>query len=139
MATPFDQVSAAVARVQRELVLARFLGKIAVDQGLAEVRSRLEAAVFPVPPEERGADTTDQETSDTGAAALGDDGGRGPTPGLVDADELALADYDSLPASDIVAKLSGLDPDELDAIERYELAHRERRTVLGRIRQLRAS
>ena len=36
-----DKVPPAADRVRRELVLARFLGKLAVDQGLRELRSRL--------------------------------------------------------------------------------------------------
>lgn len=138
MVTPFEQMPAVVERVQRELVLARFLGKIAVDQGLAELRSQIESAIFPrvpdndVPVRERpAADATSPDTT----TAPGDS----PAVSPVDAEELALADYDHLPASDIVAKLGGLEPEELDAIERYELARRHRRTVLGKIGQLRAS
>jgi hypothetical protein len=141
MVTPFDQVPAAVERVQRELVLARFLGKIAVDQGLAELRSRIESAIFPSMPGENptaddrvGADSTSSDPS----PAQGDEPAGSP-PDAIEADELALSDYDHLPASDIVAKLGGLELEELDAIERYESANRQRRTVLGKIRQLRPS
>jgi hypothetical protein len=141
MVTPFDQVPAVVERVQRELVLARFLGKIAVDQGLAELRSRIESAIFPSMPgddatvhDRVGADAT---SSDPSTARC--DEPTEPLPDAIEADELALADYDHLPASDIVAKLGGMEPEELDAIERYESANRQRRTVLGKIRQLRPS
>ncbi|HSL74748.1 MAG TPA: hypothetical protein VK853_09775 [Ilumatobacteraceae bacterium] len=128
MVSPFDQVTSAINRVQREVVLARFLGKLAVDQGIAEVRQRIEAiradVVEPAPSAAEPAGTPavppGPTTMPTGAS-----------------DELALADYDSLPASAIVAKLDGLEPDELDAIETYELHQRGRRTILGRIRQLR--
>ena len=51
---------------------------------------------------------------------------------------LALADYDHLPASDVVSKLAGLEPDERDAIEAYELSGRRRRTILGKIEQLKS-
>ncbi len=51
---------------------------------------------------------------------------------------LAIPSYDSLAASQVVARLAGLRPDELDAIARYEQAHRGRKTVLGRIAQLQA-
>ncbi len=143
MVTPFDQVPAVVERVQRELVLARFLGKIAVDQGLAELRSRIESAIFASVPGDdqpsRERPTADDAGQDTATTATPGDAHGETSIDLVDAEELALADYDHLPASDIVAKLGGLEPDELDAIERYELARRQRRTVLGKIRQLRAS
>jgi hypothetical protein len=52
--------------------------------------------------------------------------------------DLALPDYDHLPASQIVALLGDLDSAELDSIEAYERAHRHRRTVLGKLDQLRA-
>ena len=53
------------------------------------------------------------------------------------ASELALPDYDHLPASQIVAMLGDLDTDELGEIETYERANRNRRTVLGKFAQLR--
>ena len=36
-----DKVPSAAERVKREIVLARFLGKLVVDQGVRELRSRL--------------------------------------------------------------------------------------------------
>lgn len=51
---------------------------------------------------------------------------------------LPLDGYDHLAARQVVDRLAGLDADELDAVERYELAHRRRRTVLGKIEQLRS-
>lgn len=51
--------------------------------------------------------------------------------------DLALPDYDQLPASQIVAMLGDLIPDERDDIEHYERANRGRRTVLGKLDQLR--
>jgi hypothetical protein len=52
-------------------------------------------------------------------------------------EDLALPDYDHLPAVDVVRALSGLSTVERDAVERYERAHRQRRTVLGKLAQLR--
>lgn len=51
-------------------------------------------------------------------------------------DELAIAGYDTLAASQIVPLLAGLSPAELAEIRRHEEANRRRRTVLGRIAQL---
>jgi hypothetical protein len=51
--------------------------------------------------------------------------------------DLALPDYDHLPASQIVAMLDDLISDERDDIEHYERANRGRRTVLGKLDQLR--
>ena len=58
---------------------------------------------------------------------------------IPDATSLALADYDHLSSAQIVAKLEGLDAVERDAIERYERNGRHRRTVLGKLDQLRTA
>jgi hypothetical protein len=52
------------------------------------------------------------------------------------ADELPIEEYQSLAASQVVARLPALTSDELGEVRRYEAAHRGRRTVLGRIDQL---
>jgi hypothetical protein len=61
-----------------------------------------------------------------------------PTPDAADAATLgaALADYDTLSASQVVRRLEGLVPDELRAVQRYESATRHRRTILNRANQL---
>ena len=60
---------------------------------------------------------------------------RGPAP-RHGADELPIEEYQSLAASQVVARLPALTADELGTIRRFEAAHRGRRTVLGRIDQL---
>lgn len=52
------------------------------------------------------------------------------------ADELPIDEYESLAASQVVARLDGLAPDELRRVRRFEAAHRSRRTVLGKVDQL---
>jgi hypothetical protein len=47
--------------------------------------------------------------------------------------ELAIPSYNSLAASQVVSRLEGLTVAELEAVRRYEEAHRGRRTVLGKI------
>ena len=49
---------------------------------------------------------------------------------------LAIPDYDTLSASQVVRRLDGLGPDELDAVRRHEAAGRMRRTILHRVDQL---
>jgi hypothetical protein len=49
---------------------------------------------------------------------------------------LAVPDYDSLAASQVIARLAALAPAELEAVRHYEEATRGRRTILGRIAQL---
>lgn len=123
-----DNFPGTVTKARQQLEFARFVGKMAVDQGAIELRRRLAPPVTrsdpdrsraPEPPE------ANNETAEEGSGKL--------DLGLA---ELALPDYDQLPASQIVSKLSGLTLNELNALEVYETAHRQRRTVLGRIRQL---
>ncbi|HEV3133140.1 MAG TPA: hypothetical protein VG348_00375 [Acidimicrobiia bacterium] len=49
---------------------------------------------------------------------------------------LVIPDYDELSASQVVERLDGLPPSELDAVRAYEEAHRARRTILYKIEQL---
>jgi hypothetical protein len=49
---------------------------------------------------------------------------------------LAIPGYDSLAASQVVARLEGLTTAELEQVRRYEQANRNRRTVLGKVAQL---
>jgi hypothetical protein len=51
---------------------------------------------------------------------------------------LPIPGYDALSASQVVERLVGLGADELDAVRSYELANRNRRTILGKIDQLTA-
>jgi hypothetical protein len=51
---------------------------------------------------------------------------------------LPIPGYDQLAASQVIARLPGLSPGELDRIEGHESAHRHRRTILAKIAQLQA-
>ncbi len=53
-----------------------------------------------------------------------------------EASGLAIPGYDSLAASQVVPRLAGLSAEELTAVGAYESAHRARRTILNRVRQL---
>jgi ferritin-like metal-binding protein YciE len=57
---------------------------------------------------------------------------------LASAQDLAIADYDSLNAQQVVAKLDGLSGRELSEIAAYERRNHNRRTVLTRIDSLQA-
>jgi hypothetical protein len=50
--------------------------------------------------------------------------------------ELPIPGYDALSASQVVERLLGLSVVELQAVHAYETAHRQRRTILGKIEQL---
>ncbi len=125
-----EDTPAALGKARRELSNARFIGRFAVDKGIAQVRSRLQ-------PEAPSTVTGTREPTVV-AAAPSDvvDSATVDRSCDVSADDLALPDYDTLPAIDVVAKLETLGADERLAIERYELANRQRRTVLGKLAQL---
>ncbi len=55
------------------------------------------------------------------------------------ADDLPISGYESLAAIHVVERLGSLTPAELELIERFETAHRGRRTILARVAQLRES
>ena len=55
-----------------------------------------------------------------------------------DSSRLAIPDYDSLSAFQVVPRLEGLGGEELEAVRDYEQATRGRRTILNRIAQLQA-
>jgi hypothetical protein len=57
-------------------------------------------------------------------------------PSAPPAPELAIPEYDQLSASQVVERLEGLSAGELAAVREYELAHRGRNTILGKITQL---
>lgn len=75
----------------------------------------------------------------TGRAFTDGDGdvAGGAPPGHASAD-LPIEDYENLAASQVVARLERLGPDQLELIETFEAAHRGRRTIIGKIEQLRA-
>jgi hypothetical protein len=53
-------------------------------------------------------------------------------------DSLPIPGYDALSASQVVERLAGLSTDELGDVRAYETAHRNRRTILGKIDQISA-
>jgi hypothetical protein len=50
--------------------------------------------------------------------------------------ELAIPDFDSLAASQVIPRLEGLSADELEAVRAYEAGRRGRKTILNKIAQL---
>jgi hypothetical protein len=128
-----DKVPSTAERVKREIVLARFLGKLVVDQGVRELRTRLTPSGPEQPPDVSDPPVT-VPVEEIDAAAP--DAQR--VVDVPDVTSLALADYDHLSSAQIVGKLDGLDEVERGAIERYEIAGRHRRTILGKLEQLRS-
>jgi hypothetical protein len=130
---------------------ARLFGQFAVKFGEAEMRRRFgdveQQAVgllkmFGLLPDD------ESDAAPTGSAAtspppsvvtrLEPVGGNGEAPSGPAVDDLAIPDYDSLSASQVVTRLEGLSPDELEAVRAYEAAHRGRKTILNKAAQLQA-
>lgn len=127
-------VSAQKSKWDQQVVLARFLGQMAVGQARQEIRRRLTTS--PAPRDAADSTMTAQPTG-TGAAsgsvsqpATGDE--------ALDVSALAIDHYDELSASQVIDRLAYLDAGQLDAVHHYESRHRRRRTVLGRVEQLRS-
>jgi hypothetical protein len=129
---------------------ARLFGQFAVRQGEAEMRRRLVGfeeqttgllralGVLPDDDQDRGTDGADMLSPERAARRSY----RAPAPAPEQAEpepdvvDLAITDYDSLSASQVVTRLPGLTLDELEAVRAYEAAHRGRKTILNKIAQL---
>ncbi|RLE22893.1 MAG: hypothetical protein DRJ50_06975 [Actinobacteria bacterium] len=129
-------------KARQQIVLARFVGKIAVDRGAREVRHLLLGEVDHRPrPAPQGQENPDDESNDATSPSedhLTADRTDGTDRVCPEQESLALPDYDQLPAAHVIAKLPSLSQGERDAIENYEICGRHRRTVLGKLTQLRA-
>ena len=118
-------------RVELELGNARVVGRFVVNMGQREMSDRLD-------------DFLSNGTSEAEAAHV--DAGPPPAPAAPPrpapdpaAEAIvggALADYDTLSASQVVRRLESLGPEELRAVQRYEASTRNRRTILNRAGQL---
>lgn len=74
----------------------------------------------------------DADASQTDAAAPEDPS----QPSTPSSSHLAIPDYDLLAASQVVRRLDGLDPDQLEDVRVYEAATRDRRTILHKIARI---
>lgn len=131
-----------VERGRNQVTMARMVGQFAVQQGQAEASKRLgpfqdqveavlvDLGVVPRPAPPRPEPVVDPVPVVVPVPDLE------PEPPAEPAVELAIPDYDSLAASQVVPRLRALDDDELEAVRRYEAAHRGRKTILNRVAQL---
>jgi hypothetical protein len=129
-------------QVQAQATMARMVGKFAVNQGQKEAEKLVHRLTGDAPtafsPQTGGPGTGTAKKTTPVARAQAPTGGNGSTPRPSD-DELAIPGYDALAASQVVPRLAGLAPDELEAVRRYEAATRNRRTILARIQQLQST
>jgi hypothetical protein len=150
------------AQLGGQIAMARVVGQFAMAQGRKELARRLSpvgstGAGRPVPAGSAtgaavdgtsvGPDPTFEGLLACSEPALSADAaarsGGGPAGSSSPASEarpdpsgLAIPGYDSLAASQVVQRLAGLADEELAAVGAYESAHRARRTILTRVRQL---
>ncbi len=119
-----------VGNLSSQFTAAKLAGRLAVEEARAELA--------------RSGD--DGEASGTHGFGT-NNGGASSTPRVVrstpttgpGAELLAVPDYDSLSASQVLPRLAALGPDELEAVRVYEDEHRGRRTVLAKIAQMQSS
>lgn len=130
--------------------VARMVGQFAVQMGTRQVQSylarqRADAGSAPgsASPAPASGDAAAEATAgaftttEPVAAAPAEPAAPAAPVAPPSADELPIPGYDTLAASQIVARLDGLQADQLAAVAAYEAAHRNRKTVLGKIEQLR--
>lgn len=153
--TARDQLPSLIERgrqqVNSQLGLARMMGQYAVAEGEKKVRAGAEQVASTVgtlldqaqaPPA-----TTAVAPPRPSAASSAAAGEPAPSPNghaarpkgaAAVGDHLAITGYDTLSASQVVQRLAGLAPEELEAVRRYEEETRGRRTILSKVAQLQA-
>jgi hypothetical protein len=136
-----------VERGRSQIVLARLIGKYTVRHGSSLAEGVVSQAAGQAQGALRRVGLTGAPASGP-ATPAGAPGARpaGPEPGPaaapseppLDPATLAIPDYDSLSASQVVPRLDGLTSDELEAVRTYEAGTRCRKTILNKIAQLQA-
>lgn len=123
-------------RVEQEISNARIAGEYVVGRYQRRLVDRL-GSILHSGGDEADVATPPQTPAANGSVAPPPAPAR-PAPDAADTALVgaALADYDTLSASQVVRRLESLGPDELRAVQRYEAATRNRRTILNRAGQL---
>lgn len=125
--------------LQSQVAVARMIGQFAVQMGSKQVASYLQRprSTAPAGPVVAEPVVVEPAVAEPAVAEpIVADEPVVPTPGAVASDGLPIDGYDTLAASQVVARLDGLDGSALEAVRAYEAAHRNRKTVLGKVAQL---
>ena len=110
--SPLDRIAAARAAVERQLRVAHWMGEMTITMARRRLEQELQSLrTSPAASPEPEADTV-----------LGD------TP--------PFDDYPTLTAAQVVPMLADLPHGELQLVREYEVAHRNRRTIVAKIDQL---
>jgi len=146
-----------VERGKNQVTMAKMVGQFAVQQGQVEASKRLgpvqeqvETVLADLGLVPRPSSSTSSGSSASTSTTPTADADPAPAPVVelvpepavdtapADPSDLAIPDYDSLAASQVVPRLRALGADELEAVRAYEAAGRGRKTILNRIAQLQA-
>ena len=133
-----------IEKGHQQVAVARMFGKFAVEQEgpkqIANLQKQVQKVAEQVTGQVTGRGRPAASPSTNGASAVPatqtsapvvPPKAHGPA-----ASSLAIPDYDSLSASQVVPRLEGLSVDELASVEAYEAEHRGRKTILNKIAQL---
>lgn len=144
-------------QVDPQVGVARMVGQMAVSQGRSQAVKALEHAVASAQAtlEQLGVLDHAEPTTSPGTSSASATRPAAPPPPSTDgpivapptppapragngpaAAGLAIPDYDSLSASQVLPRLSSMSQEELEAVRAYEHAHRGRKTILNKIAQL---
>jgi hypothetical protein len=119
--------------LENRLRLPRTIGAVVISQAERQIRRRFGSRFSPSAPAPPPHPAPPAPSDAAPQSAPGHVTVQTPPPAVV---ELAIPEYDSLSASQVVRRLAGLSADELSAVATYESSTRKRRTVLSRIAQL---
>jgi hypothetical protein len=126
-------------RASGQVTTARLMGQMAVAQGQKEAERLARQAAERWSEMGFGAAADNGRTSPPTAPDVPAPSAPTPSPAgspALSADSLAIPGYDVLSAPQVVQRLDGLSPEELEAVRAYEAGTRHRRTILGRVAQL---
>jgi hypothetical protein len=143
-----------VEKGRTQVTMARMLGKFAVSQGRTEAGkaagkiqdqaagvldflgdSVVGSPGASAPPRVVASPPATPDVAPTAAT----NGAAPPGAASIPTASLAIPDYDGLSASQVVNRLAGLSPAELQSVQRYEAANRGRKTILSKVAQLQGS
>jgi hypothetical protein len=150
-----DLIEKGRRRVELQVGNARVVGRFVVHKGRRDLAGRIEDILNNGVEAARAEEAAERRATEAAAA----DEARGtasaapaapvapvspvaaaaqstPDPVAAATVQRALADYDTLSASQVVRRLESLGQEDLRAVQRYEASHRNRRTILNRASQL---
>lgn len=117
-------------RGRQHAAAARQIGELAVKAGLRRLEDAMGQGDSAPPP--GATSSVSEDTPPETPPATADE----PERTAPASSELAIPDYDSLAASQVVKRLDALTEVELEAVRRYESETRDRRTILHKIARL---